>query len=67
MKKLRLQMDELRIESFDAGEGKTRGGTVDGAQALTRVYEATCVPWQCYEYTEMGWGTYNGAGPCVRC
>lgn len=67
MKKLTLQLDDLRIESFDTDGAATRGGTVNGAQALTRRYEATCVPWECYAYTEPGFGTYGGPLGCVRC
>lgn len=67
MKKLTLHPHDLRIESFETHAPSTRGGTVLGAAVLTRVYEATCVPWQCYAPTELGYATYNGAGPCVRC
>lgn len=67
MKKLTLHLDDLRIESFGTDAAATRGGTVNGAQVLTRRYEATCVAWECYAYTEPGFGTYAGPGPCVRC
>lgn len=67
MKKLTLHLDDLRIESFDTDAPATRGGTVNGAQVLTRRYEVTCGP-QCYEPTEPGYGTYAyPGGPCVRC
>lgn len=65
MKKLTLHLDDLRIESFGTDDAVARGGTVNGAQ-LTRRYEATCAV-ECYAYTEPGFGTYGGAGPCVRC
>lgn len=67
MKKLTLHLDDLRIESFDTDAAETHGGTVNGAQVLTRRYEATCVAWECYAYTEPGWGTAYAGGPCVRC
>lgn len=67
MKKLTLHPDDLRIESFGTDGAEPAGGTVNGAQVITRVYEATCKPWECYAYTELGYATYNGPGPCVRC
>ncbi|MBB4636882.1 hypothetical protein [Longimicrobium terrae] len=67
MKKLSLKIDDLRIETFSTDAPAARGGTVHAEMVITRVYEATCIPWECYAYTEQGWGTAYNGGPCVRC
>lgn len=67
MKKVTLNLKDLRVESFGAGSPESAAGTVVGAQSLTRRWEATCIAWECYEYTELGWETSYQGGPCWRC
>ncbi|HSU15274.1 hypothetical protein [Longimicrobium sp.] len=74
MRKLKLQMDDLRIDSFDTADVPAGGGTVRGhislAQGSCRTCEVTCNPscdYSC-DYTCDGFATYGGTHQlCVRC
>jgi hypothetical protein len=59
MKKIRLQVDELRVDSFESSSAeKKEGGTVRGAQET----------WDTCYYTCSGYQTNEGPwDPCVIC
>ena len=42
MEKLRMELDALRVESFDTGEVMARPGTVFGRQCPTYSCQGTC-------------------------
>lgn len=76
MRKLKLRMDDLRIDSFDTARTASAAGTVRGQEIVTlrdntcRTCEATCNPScddSCY-YTCGGFVTYGGTHQqCVKC
>lgn len=71
MKKLSLNIDALRIESFATDAAEDARGTVQGAQdsAATCFGQATCVVCtrqECLEPSEPGYATYVN-GRCIRC
>jgi hypothetical protein len=76
MRKLRLRMDDLRIDSFDTAHAAKAAGTVRGQEDVTflentcRTCDVTCNPScddSCY-YTCGGFVTYGGThNQCVKC
>ena len=74
MRKLKLEMEALRIDSFDTESVPAGAGTVRGhltiAQGSCRTCDATCNPScddSCY-YTCGGFVTYGGThNQCVKC
>ncbi|HEX5868915.1 MAG TPA: hypothetical protein VFY65_00795 [Longimicrobium sp.] len=66
MKKLKLQMDDLRVDTFDVTQTEKERGTVVGEQACT------CSPdiWTCNESCQVGTceqtcANYPFAQPCT--
>lgn len=53
MKKLRLDIDGLAVESFQTGETATTLGTVDGHFARTCAYDS-CTPYPSLHNTRCG-------------
>lgn len=75
MRKLRLRMDDLRIDSFDTARVQGVAGTVRAREDVTiggtcRTCDVTCNPScddSCY-YTCGGFVTYGGThNQCVKC
>ena len=69
MKKLLLQVDDLRIDSFETHAGPEERGTVRGADAATSFGEPTCIVCtraNCGVPSEMGYATFVN-GHCIRC
>jgi hypothetical protein len=65
MKKLNLNVEDLRIDSFatDAADGER--GTVHGAQ-ITAAVSCFCTRRECYQPSEPGYATYVN-NICIRC
>jgi len=58
MKKIKLQVDELRVDSFASTPAETRRGSVRGAQDT----------WDSCYYTCSGYQTNEGPwDPCIFC
>ena len=63
MKKLKLKMDELRVETFSTGEAHAGRGTVQGHYGTTHTEagdtctDYTCAGDTCGEYTCNGYVT----------
>ena len=53
MKKLRLELDRLAVESFQTGEAATTLGTVEGHFAVTCAYDS-CTPYPSLHNTRCG-------------
>lgn len=53
MKKLRLDIDRLAVESFETGEAATTLGTVDGHFAVTCAQDS-CTPYPSIHNTRCG-------------
>jgi hypothetical protein len=72
MKKLSLNIDELRIESFATGTAQEARGTVHGEQISggpTCFGQATCIVCtrhECLDPSEPGYATIVN-GVCIRC
>ena len=67
MRKLKLELEELRVESFDTDAAGPGGGTVDGAEAteqycLTARANACSAGGGCSEYT-----CYPPSCPAASC
>jgi hypothetical protein len=55
MRKLRLELDELAVESFEVGKEQAEAGTVHGEQQTytcqpATCLDATCVDVECYTH-----------------
>lgn len=65
MKKLSLNVEDLRIDSFATDTESTERGTVQGAQ-ISAAGTCFCTRHQCVEPSQPGYATiYNGI--CIRC
>jgi len=58
--KLKLELDGLKVESFEADAQTYGSGTVRGAELFASVVDGTCVDYTCRNY-----GTCRVAGQCV--
>lgn len=65
MKKLSLEIDELRIESFTTDAADGGRGTVQGAE-LTVGGTCFCTRHECVEPSQPGYATYVN-NVCIRC
>ena len=65
MKKLNLNVEDLRIDSFTTDAADGEGGTVHGAQ-ITALVSCLCTRQGCYQPSEPGYATYVN-GRCIRC
>jgi hypothetical protein len=69
MKKLALQMEDLRVESFETSAAREGHGTVRGAEAAISAAATDCpicTRVNCGVPSEQGYATFVN-GHCIRC
>ena len=71
MKKLSLNIDELRIDSFvtdlaDDGRGTVQGAQISAAGTCIGQNTCRCTRQECYQPSEPGYATIVN-NVCIRC
>lgn len=63
MRKLKLQVEELVVDSFEAvGSGRKAAGTVRGYETI----DGTCGNWTCQANISCAYGCSNACGTLVN-